>query len=235
MCTVLQRKEKLKQPAEKWQSGGNQKTKLRGTRNWEMPYRRCLTASHGQADTSGGMSLRTRGFTPCTALKKDECFLCPCGCRPGDPQLPYTPAPFPPRMGLAAATNPFPTVSGEPQRPGWQKGECAWATPVRPHLPLGLTRRGRAQAHPMSPHHACGRIASRFWTSTSATGVRDGCGSVRAVPGCIPSARNSNSSPRSAEPLQRHKTNRSCPIITWLPLEMKSCVHPTLKANKYRR
>lgn len=39
---------------------------------------------------------------------------------------------------------------------------------------------------------------------------------------------------QAAEHFQQHKTNRSCPFITRLPLWMKSCAYLTPKAEKYR-
>lgn len=82
MCTVLQRKEKLKQPAAKRQSGVNQTVKFRGKCNGATPYRRCLTTSHGQMDTSGGICLRTRGLLHSPLLKRTSACLVPVAADP---------------------------------------------------------------------------------------------------------------------------------------------------------
>lgn len=93
--------------------------------------------------TSEETCLRTEGPISYTALKKQECFFCPRGWRPKGPWLQWAPLPclfqgFCRTRVLQLPGLLFPTVSREPQRPGWQKGECGPAAPTSSASVAGL-------------------------------------------------------------------------------------------------
>lgn len=171
MCTVLQRKEKLNQPAEKRQSGVNQTVKLRRKCNGATPYWRCLIASHGQTDTSGGICLRTRGLLHTPLLERTSACFVPVA---ADPETLSCRTPLP--RSLQGRGSQLPRIRSLllPESPSDQVDKRGNA----PGLPLlaPTSRWGSCQGaeHKPTPH----------LPTTPAVGSPPGCGRAPLPPAC---------------------------------------------------